>query len=152
MAKKVTLSMLDKILNKEINLQRQEQKALSYDGMLMPRHEAVMLEISELSFHLSRFAMEGADLETINNYKTILDYVKLKYEKDHLSTCERLLTTLKLMCGLDVTFFTTLPSIREHIMETGPITLESLSNTIKKELHKIDIDDNNNTNNWRRNQ
>lgn len=136
MKKNITLSRIDKILRRAKNLEVQEANATTYEDVRLTEREAIYTEIRILEFHLSRIAMEGEDLDTINDYDTVMNYIKEQAEEDKFHSCKMLLTSLKLISGLDVTFFTTLPSLRETIMERGPITLEDLSTRIEKKKSK----------------
>ena len=88
--------------------------------------------------------MEGEDIDTINHYKTVMKYAEMQFEKGKLRSCKKTLTMLKLFSGLDITFFTTLPEIREYVPKHEPLTLEQaamiiLSRTHREELNSMHI-------------
>lgn len=147
MPKKITINTIDKILNRVDNLERQEHLERSYDEAELKTRQAIVKDIKELNFHISRFESEGADLETIQTYELIMEYVDFQLENQNYSSCIKILTALKLLSDIDLTFFTALPYIRENIAEYGPLTLESLANQldlgIRKNIDPRDGDDNN---------
>ena len=144
MKKRITVENIDAIINDASDLEHEETLACQVGNYHLNRYEALIRELDDLKFHVAKFADEGATLAEINAYDDIINHAEKSFKKEDYFECAKTLTSLKLLFGLDVTFFTLLPYIREEIKDRYPLTFESLISKARNN------DNNDNSNNFRR--
>ena len=144
MKKRITAENIDAIIKDAHDLENEEILACQVGNYNLNRYEALMRELDDLKFHIAKFADEGATLAEINAYDDIISYAEKTFKNEDFFECAKTLTSLKLLFGLDVTFFTLLPHIREDIKDRYPLTFDSLINKARTN------NNNDNNNNIRR--
>ena len=136
MKESITLERLNERIPRETNLGYQEYLATQVGENRLNKYQLLEKEIKELDYYVSRFATEGATLRQINQYKVLMDYVKLLYQKEEFYKCAKVSTVLKLFFDLDLTFFTILPELSLEIEKRGPIHFQTLVNTARRNVKK----------------
>ena len=134
MNNEITLELIEERVPYEYDLHHEEASARSVGEERLYIHKALEKELSELQYHVSRFASEGATLRQINRYKIVVEYAKYLYEQRDTYKCAKVSTMLKLFFGLDITFFSLIPELAYEVKEKGPIPFERLVGTARRHL------------------
>ena len=139
MNKRITIKDIDEIIEETDDLDREEALARHVGNYELGNLESLIRELDDLKFHIARFADEGATLKEIKAYEDIVNYAEHALREKEYLECAKTLTSLKLLFGLDVTFFSLLPRLQEDIKEHGPISFESLTLKARKKDIPRDI-------------
>lgn len=139
MNKRITIKDIDEIIEETADLDREEALARHVGNYELGNLESLIRELDDLKFHIARFADEGATLKEIKAYEDIVNYAEHTLREKEYLECAKTLTSLKLLFGLDVTFFSLLPRLKEDIKEHGPISFESLTLKARKKDIPRDI-------------
>lgn len=139
MKKTITSKDLYSIISTVSNLEKEEVLARQTDEKRLSKEEALLEDIRDLEFHISRFASEGATIRQIKEYDYILDYLKSLYNNHNYYECAITTTSLKMCFGLDITFFTILEDMASIIERKGPITYKEILDNAKKNTNNDDI-------------
>lgn len=132
----ITLDIINERLACEGNVMEEESSIKRVGEKLLTNVELLEREIKEIQFHASRFASEGATLRQINQYKSLMDYLTLLYQKQEYDKCEKVATVIKLFFKLDINFLHILPQLKWEIEERGPIYFETLVNSARRYIGK----------------
>ena len=139
MNKRITIKDIDEMIEETDDLNREEDLARHVGNYELGNLESLIRELDDLKFHIARFADEGATLKEIKAYEDIVNYAEHALREKEYLECAKTLTSLKLLFGLDVTFFSLLPKLKEDIKEHGPISFESLTLKARKKDIPRDI-------------